>query len=55
VPADDLLRTLALKRVGIKVIRLGNDDVIYNSDGVAAHIADVVEISRRKVKGRYRR
>src|SRR6202030_3583679 len=48
VPADDLLRTLALKKFRINVIRIGNDDVIHNSDGVAAHIADVVEILRRK-------
>jgi very-short-patch-repair endonuclease len=52
VPAVDSLRTLALKRFRIKVIRFGNDDVIHNSDGVASHIAEVVEILRRKVKGR---
>ena len=52
---DDLLRTLVLKKFGIKVIRLNNDDVIHNSDGAAECVANMIEILRRKAKGRYRR
>src|SRR5229473_7065255 len=44
VPIRDGFRTSVLRRYGLKVIRLSNEDVIANPDGVWEHIAHVIEV-----------
>jgi very-short-patch-repair endonuclease len=52
VPSLDRLRSARLRRYGIKVIRLSNEDVVVNPEGVWELIARVIEVRAELVRRR---